>query len=127
MIRKLKTTDGNYNMDIKGLLHSVAMEPIKQDLSKALITYAPGFYEGGVIPGYGTENVFGQSGNSFMPGFIQDHQYTQPANGNVGMNTQVAPDMGQVNNGNYFGDYAQSTDQDIQRQNVLKGLLEAYM
>ena len=117
-------------MDIKGLLQAgmFAEQPSFEDLKKrAMINWAPGFYEGGAIPGYGTENMFGQSGNSFLPGFRQDHKYTQPANGNVGMNTQVSPDMGQVNDGNYFGAYAQSTDQDTQRQNMIRGLLDAYM
>ena len=115
-------------MDIKGLLQSAAMAPTQPDPSRAMITYAPGFYEGGRIPGYGTENVFGQSGNLFIPGFNPSNQYTQPANGEAGMNTAMAPNMGQVNRVNdYFGSYGQSTEQDTQRQNVLRGLLEAYM
>ena len=76
-------------------------------------------------PGAYRENIFG---TNMLSGLLNPQQANQPANGNVGMNTAMAPNMGQVNEVNdYFGSYGKLTEQDIQRQNMLRGLLEAYM
>jgi len=67
MVRKLKTNNGKYNMT----------------------SWARGFGPYTQPGAYG-ENVFG---TNILSGLLNPQQANQPANGNVGMNTAMAPDM----------------------------------